>query len=157
MDDLPDPMTHKGAIVGDTIDVEGTDEPKRYGPKTIAQREKLFNVLRDVGAFSRHDDELINDIIDFCKLRKFHMGEVVFYQGDPGHHFYIVDSGDFDVIQTIDGRDKVVHTYRGSGIFGEPCLYFDNDRVASVKAMTEGMMRIIKDIHTYFHSKQVST
>jgi len=79
----------------------------------------------------------------------FNASEVVFSQGDPGHIFYVVDSGEFNVcVKAVGdeeaGHGQVVHTYKGGGqryeSFGEQALMFGQPRGATIVAKTRGSL-----------------
>jgi predicted MFS family arabinose efflux permease len=69
---------------------------------------------------------------------EFAPGATVFSQGDPGEWFYIVESGRADV--DIDG--SVVSTLGAGECFGEIALLRDQPRTATVRATTDGALRV---------------
>ncbi len=92
------------------------------------QRESVFNSMYKV--LVKKDDQVIQ-------------------QGDAGDKFYIIDSGQYDVIVTPKNANNemsapvVVHTYNVKGdnfaSFGELALLYDKPRAATVRAKTDGM------------------
>ena len=59
-------------------------------------------------------------------------GEVIITQGDIGDNFYVIDSGEVEVI--IDG--KHISVIGENGTFGELALIHGRTRAATVKAKT---------------------
>lgn len=157
MDELPELLEGRNyAVYGESIILEGPDMFEREPGKTSEQRDKIFSAFRSLGAMEKLDDNTIIELIDFCKLRTFRKDEVVFHQGDLGNHFFVVEKGDFDVIQELNGKSSVVFTYHGSGVFGETSLFYANLRVATVQAKTEGLYiihheleQIVIDLHNF--------
>jgi MFS family permease len=64
--------------------------------------------------------------------------QVVFEQGDRGERFYIIESGQAEVVQ--DGR--VVTTLEPGSCFGEIALLGNRTRTATVRASADGYMRV---------------
>ncbi|MEM1092538.1 MAG: cyclic nucleotide-binding domain-containing protein [Pseudomonadota bacterium] len=70
---------------------------------------------------------------------------LVIKEGDDGDFFYVIKSGDFQVIKQIEGREQVVATLSEGDSFGEDALTSNEPRNASVKARTAGqLMRLGK-------------
>ena len=65
-------------------------------------------------------------------------GEKVIVQGEKGDHFFVVHSGEYDVILSQHG-DEPVHTYQ-SGYFGELALLYDKPRAATIQCKTAGIL-----------------
>lgn len=71
--------------------------------------------------------------------------QVVIQQGDKGDHFYVIESGEFDVfVAHGTSAPELVHTYTTIGgthaSFGELSLMYGKPRAATVKAKTKGTL-----------------
>eukprot|EP01029_Cantina_marsupialis_P026482 TRINITY_DN7145_c0_g1_i1.p1 TRINITY_DN7145_c0_g1~~TRINITY_DN7145_c0_g1_i1.p1 ORF type:complete len:1039 (-),score=269.75 TRINITY_DN7145_c0_g1_i1:137-3253(-) len=89
-----------------------------FRPLTPQQREIAFNCMQKVDVKA---------------------GDVIIKQNDPGDCFYIVDSGEFDVLV----NDELVHKYdchHGNPSFGELALMYSKPRAATVVATTGGVI-----------------
>jgi cAMP-dependent protein kinase regulator len=61
-------------------------------------------------------------------------GDVVFSQGDVGDKFYLIHSGQVDVIVEEDGKKEIVAQLRKGQYFGEMALINDKPRNATIIA-----------------------
>ena len=85
----------------------------------------------------------INIQIMFQKLVSVPMqaGEVVFYEGDPGDDYFLIRSGECDVIKFSDNNLlEVVSTLRPGQGFGEEALLTDSHRNATIQMRSDGML-----------------
>ena len=85
----------------------------------------------------------INIQIMFQKLIPIPMqaGEVVFYEGDPGEDYYLIRSGECDVIKfSNDNLLEVVSTLQPGQGFGEEALLTDSHRNATLQMRSDGML-----------------
>ena len=68
-------------------------------------------------------------------------GQRVIKQHTEGDCFYVIDAGDYDCRVDPDGTredgGQVVHSYSGSGHFGELALMYSQPRAASVFCTSE--------------------
>jgi CRP-like cAMP-binding protein/Fe-S-cluster-containing dehydrogenase component len=92
---------------------------ERYRARTIDTH------LRSVPIFARllRNEEVFRSFLEFLrprvKLQRLTPGEVIFHQGDPADHFYLVRIGFVKVSQARPGGEEVL-TYLGPGTyFGE--------------------------------------
>lgn len=60
----------------------------------------------------------------------YQAGERIFKQGDEGNMAYVVQSGEVEIVQEIDGVEKVLGTVGQGGIFGEMALIDSKPRMA---------------------------
>lgn len=74
-------------------------------------------------------------IADALEAQKFPPGATIIQEGDPGHSFYLVESGEADVFKT--GSNSPVKHYQKGDFFGELALLNDAPRAATVVAKTE--------------------
>ena len=76
-------------------------------------------------------------------------GEVIITQFQEGDYFYVIDSGEFNVLRRDnvhavtaenDGYGKQVFQYEAGGSFGELALMYNCPRAATVRASTAGVL-----------------
>src|SRR5215813_3686593 len=102
----------------------------RGGRITDVSDGSSIDVLGEMAA----DDQRI--LAQIATKRRLRAGDFVYTQGDPAHHFYIVESGRVRVFyQTPAGREPTV-IYRGRGhLFGISHLAKRGRRVTSAQAL----------------------
>jgi len=100
---------------------------------TFARRRMYENFLEEVPLLSTLTPYERSKIADALKTQKFAPGDVIIKEGDPGHSFYLLESGEADAYK---GDNKVLH-YKKGDFFGELALLNDAPRAASVIAASE--------------------
>ncbi|KAH8057763.1 cAMP-dependent protein kinase regulator [Aureococcus anophagefferens] len=80
-------------------------------------------------------------MISVMQKELFSAGDVIMRAGDEGDKFYLVDTGEYDVIIRDSSQEpQVVHTYRHAGeSFGELSLMYGKPR-ATIKCVREGVV-----------------
>ncbi|PUU83970.1 cyclic nucleotide-binding-like protein [Tuber borchii] len=73
-------------------------------------------------------------IADALEPFTFHPGDVIIQQGDPGDNFYIIESGEAEVVK--HGINEPIKRLTKGDYFGELALLNDAPRAASVRAVT---------------------
>jgi hypothetical protein len=70
-------------------------------------------------------------------------GETIFTQGDPGHHVYVIKTGNVEVVHTKPGGISEVLKVLGPGDhFGEMALLGKNPRNATIRTVSP--VRVVK-------------
>jgi CRP-like cAMP-binding protein len=85
----------------------------------------------------------INIQIMFQKLNPVSMqaGEIVFYEGEPGDDYYLIRSGECDVIKfSSENTLEVVSTLKPGQGFGEEALLTNSHRNATIRMRSDGML-----------------
>ncbi len=68
----------------------------------------------------------------------FEPGDYIFREGDPSNSFYIIESGEIEVVRKVDTKDEKVIAILGPGdFFGEMALLDHRYRTSAVRARTE--------------------
>ena len=73
----------------------------------------------------------------------FEAGDVVFQQGDLGDSVYVIEDGECDVLQEIDGSQSLLATLKPGDYFGEMAVLSDKSRNATIQARTSTNVLII--------------
>jgi CRP-like cAMP-binding protein/serine/threonine protein phosphatase PrpC len=135
--DEEDEASAKGYVVEEHLVAKTEEEMAAIGTSVAANF--LFRNLSQAQRL---------DAIRVMKRVEVGAGKAVIKQGDEGDLFYVVSSGDYDVrLLNQDapaakdaGYGDVVHSYEGTGSFGELALMYAKPRAASVVARTDGML-----------------
>merc|ERR1719284_37114 len=136
MDDIESPAVQppgrrRGAISAEPIREEDIESyVKKVVPKDYKTMASLSKAIAKNVLFSHLDENERMDIFDAMFPVNALPGEVIIHQGDEGDNFYIIDSGEVEVL--VNG-EKVVQISEG-GSFGELALIYGTPRAATVKA-----------------------
>ena len=112
---------------------------KRVIPKDYKTMNALSKAFQHNILFSHLDETEHSDIFDAMYMDKFISGETVIQQGDHGDNFYIIHSGEVEVI--VDSR--LVKIIGEGGSFGELALIHGTPRAATIKARTQVVLWIL--------------
>lgn len=89
----------------------------------LYRKRSIDSHLRSVPEFARLGEEQFRSLVDYLRPRveliRYHPGQVVFRQGDPADHFYLVRIGFVKVSQARPGGDRVLSYIGRGGFFGE--------------------------------------
>lgn len=107
--------------------------------------EGIFNALRSVLAFESLSDEQIRKLRQAMAVAKFADAEYVFEQGAAGDVFYLITSGEAEVLHydPDDPRkqETLLNVIGVSACFGEMALLSDAPRNASI--MAKGPLHVV--------------
>jgi CRP-like cAMP-binding protein len=95
--------------------------------------ERELALLRAIDLFAPLPAPTLESLAHALVPVRLQTGEEIFRQGDVGDRYYIIDSGEVDVL--IDG--EVVNVMEPGGYFGEIALLRDIPRTATVRAKTD--------------------
>jgi CRP/FNR family transcriptional regulator, cyclic AMP receptor protein len=92
-----------------------------------------IDTLRQVPLFAGLSDEELERVGSVFKQRRFPQGETVIQQGSGAAAFFVIDSGEADVL--VDGRKQ--RTLHPGEHFGEMALIDAGTRTATVTAASD--------------------
>ncbi|KAJ1278995.1 hypothetical protein BS78_04G121100 [Paspalum vaginatum] len=118
--------------------------------KTWEEQAHIERVLHDHFLFRKLTDSQCHVLLDCMQRVEVKPGDIVVQQGGEGDCFYVVGSGEYEVlaIQEEDGKEitKVLHRYSADKLssFGELALMHNKPLQASVRAVTSGTLWALK-------------
>lgn len=71
---------------------------------------------------------------EVLQRQTYQADDLIFKEGDEGNLAYIVQSGEVEIVKTIDDEEKVLGTVGQGGIFGKMALIDAKPRMASARA-----------------------
>jgi CRP-like cAMP-binding protein len=91
------------------------------------------DVLAGIPLFRVLSQECVSAAVRAGRFKSYAAGQIIFHQGDPGDHLYVVIKGLVKVVFTSERGDEIVLNIRGpEEIFGELALLDGSPRSASV-------------------------
>lgn len=136
--------TRKETVVADTEKVSvlalcATDIGEILGDiKVLFLRDHEIRQLKSVPLLSEFSNDMLASLLASMELKAFSKGEPIINQGEIGTTFYLIQSGECDVIHLDEeGSGTVVKTLGALCYFGEMGLIKDEPRSADVVASTD--------------------
>jgi CRP-like cAMP-binding protein len=123
--------------------------PAGPGPSTVEQFEFLERAVARHFLLSWLRPDQRRVVLGLFQRMAVSPGDLIVRQGDPGDHFYVIESGQYDVYLYQPGAEQPehVHTYESSDdpskrpvSFGELALLHCKPRAASVLARSGGAL-----------------
>ncbi|KAK0638745.1 cyclic nucleotide-binding-like protein [Cercophora newfieldiana] len=102
---------------------------------TFARRRMYESFLEEVPLLSTLTPYERSKIADALESQKFPPGHIIIREGDPGHSFFLLESGEAVAIK--NNNETPVKQYGKGDFFGELALLNDAPRAASVVSKTE--------------------
>jgi CRP-like cAMP-binding protein len=96
--------------------------------------EQIINFLLDAPMFGDLDSAELSRIVHIMQVKPLREGQLVFQEGDPGDAWYVVYSGQLEVLK---GK-RVIATLTRASCFGEIAILDGSPRSATVRAVTDG-------------------
>jgi len=76
--------------------------------------------------------------------REFSAGDVLFREGDPGDHMYVIQSGSIRITKNVAGSDRVIAILGAGEFLGELAILNDKPRVATATVLTDARCLVIE-------------
>ncbi|KAM1727229.1 hypothetical protein ACFX12_017898 [Malus domestica] len=118
--------------------------------KTWEEEAHIERALHDHFLFRKLTDSQCQVLLDCMERVEFQPGDVVVRQGGEGDCFYVVGSGEFEVLATQEEKNgevpRVLQHYTADKLssFGELALMHNKPLQASVRAVTSGTLWALK-------------
>ena len=110
----------------------------------VKEAEEKCNFLKDIALFRDLTPGTMLSVADKMQTPEAAPGDVIIRQGDPGDLFYLIRSGEVEVI-VEDARGRRVVAELGPGdYFGEAALLRDEPRNATVVAKAPSVFHTLE-------------
>ncbi len=108
--------------------------------------ERRMGLIKQIGVFRDLPLENVSEAFKRMKKRKVQAGESVVTQGEKGDAFYLIDTGEAEIIRTDPMTDETNHVAQiGPGdSFGEESLLQEGYRNATVNMITPGQLLVLE-------------
>jgi small-conductance mechanosensitive channel/CRP-like cAMP-binding protein len=97
----------------------------------------IHDQLQRIDFLKALDRASLDDLARSAETRTYLPQEAVVRQGDPGDEFFIVTSGEAEVLLDMNGKPTQVATLKPGQFFGEMALLTGEPRSATVRAQTQ--------------------
>jgi CRP/FNR family cyclic AMP-dependent transcriptional regulator len=109
------------------------------------QRRLLF--LAQVPLFNGLNQRQLGKLLVKVFEKKYHAGEIIFREGDPGKALFIVLDGKVSIARGADGLEKPLALLGPGTYFGELALIDDQPRFAGARADEDSLLLILYKSH----------
>lgn len=129
---------------------QGWVPPSPSHRKTWEEEAHIERALHDHFLFRKLTDSQCHVLLDCMQRVEVQSGEIVVQQGSDGDCFYVVGSGEFEVLATQEEKNgavpRVLQQYTAEKLssFGELALMYNKPLQASVRAVTNGTLWALK-------------
>eukprot|EP00913_Durusdinium_trenchii_P004276 g3964.t1 len=115
----------------------GQANDKQQAKEENKQYQATMSFLSQVPLFMRLPKDQHPILAAACVTQGFKSGQTIITQGDVGREFFIIQSGEAEVLVGEGGSQKKVATLKQGDYFGENALLRNEPRSATIKAKTE--------------------
>ncbi|XP_027923207.1 protein phosphatase 2C and cyclic nucleotide-binding/kinase domain-containing protein isoform X1 [Vigna unguiculata] len=118
--------------------------------KTWEEEAHIEQALHDHFLFRKLTDSQCHVLLDCMQRVEVEPGDIIVKQGGEGDCFYVVGSGEFEVLATQEEKEgdvpRVLQRYTAEKLscFGELALMYNKPLQASVRAVTNGTLWALK-------------
>lgn len=125
----------------------------------MARAISTVQLLQRMPLFADWDPSDLKTLAARFSLRPMAKGDILVRQGDPGDRFYVLKSGQVEVLASTAEGEQVVNRLGPGEYFGEVALLLDLPRTATVRALTDGEVLVLdrKDFQELLQRSLVAT
>ncbi|MBL8593073.1 MAG: cyclic nucleotide-binding domain-containing protein [Devosia sp.] len=109
---------------------------------------EMVALLKQMPLFRAVDDADLEELIPSTRVEIYEPGRVILREGRVGAAFFLIVSGEVEVVKALGKpEEKIVNRLGAGDFFGEIANMKHTTRVASVRAVTETKCLMIQRLH----------
>jgi len=135
---MTDTSRRRIAVRAETQDDIGSSNysPQIYA-KSDAEKKRIFSCIEQSDLLKGLTSAQVDILVNAFFLVDCEAGDPIIKEGEEGDHFYMVDSGKYEVFLKSVGTSPI-KTYSTGDSFGELALLYNSLRAATVKCVEAG-------------------
>ena len=99
-------------------------------------------VLRQSALFATLDDGELATVAEICREQRYHPGQAIFKEGEPGNRLFLILEGDVRISRDIPGSgEEALAILKPGACFGEMAVFDRSER--STDAISNGGCRLL--------------
>jgi hypothetical protein len=110
--------------------------------KVLSWTEMML-FLKRVELYSSMSLEQLRTITEHLTEQHVHPGEVIFREGDDSCEFYLIVSGQVEIIRERNGEPYTVVTFSAGDFFGDMAIFENRPRSAGAVAVEQGVLLVL--------------
>lgn len=113
----------------------------------VKQAIEICEFLRSVDVFSRFSPTELGNIADQMEVRDFKKGEFLIRQNEVGEEFFILGSGEVEVLIDKGNGPQAIRSLEAGSAFGERALLSGEPRSASIQALADSKAYVLSKVN----------
>lgn len=104
----------------------------------------MLGFLREMSLFAGFSEEVVAWVAGLFRERRFPRHTLLFVEGEPGDHLYVVRTGSVRVFRAaVSGREKILDLFWPGDFFGEMAFLEGGTRSASAETREESVLLLL--------------
>jgi putative ABC transport system ATP-binding protein len=132
-------VTHDNRILDVADRIVNMVDGRIRSDVAVHETSVICEFLRRYPLFSDLQTSTLSEVADKMMVEEAQAGDIVIRQGDPGEQFYLIRSGQVEVIVEDAGKSRTVAELGEGQYFGEAALLRDEPRNATIVARTKSV------------------
>ncbi|CAF3475022.1 unnamed protein product [Rotaria sp. Silwood1] len=138
LDEYENRYITRAVLFGDTFnpEIDKLNLPKIKNEKSFEEYDFLQQSIPKTLPFRALDYEQIEQVVQHFELYHVKSEQILMREKEQGDYFYLVQTGIYEALI----NDKQVKIYNNEGSFGELALLYNQTRLATIRALTDGKL-----------------
>lgn len=112
---------------------------------SFASELEKIAFIKQLKPFQQLSEEVIKNISSRITEVELTKGVVLFKEGDERDNCYFISSGEIEISQIHDGKNKQIAILKKGGVLGETAILTDSKRNATATLMTDCRLYVLKE------------